>query len=189
MKYPLRNYLIWIPIFILTAFFLFSCATNIEPTQPEEKYVPPAAMKEEQSKPEAQSEAKPEMEPEAKPGPPAPSIQETTLAPPSLTPTEPTALPTPTQPASAPASTSQVAKQPAQRTTEIALSLVNLREGPTTKYKVIHVLKKGTKLIILEEKLGWLRVRLVEGIEGWVSKSTTLEGIHPSPAVLPKGEK
>ena len=171
MKHPLKNYLIWILIFILTAFFLFSCAAKTKSTQPEEKPVPPAAAKEEQPKPEMKSEAKPTSEP---------SKQETTLAPPP---------PTPTQPTPSPAPTPRVAQEPTHRTTEIALSFVNLREGPSMNHKTIHVLKKGTKLIILEEKLGWLRVRLVEGIEGWVAKSMTLEGIHPSPAVLPKGQK
>jgi len=164
MKHPLRNYLIWIPILILTAFFLFSCAAKTKSTQPEEKPVPPVAAKEEQPKPEVKTEAKPA---------PEPSEQETTLA----------------APPPSPAPTPQVAQEPAHRTTEIALSFVNLREGPSMNHKIIHVLKKGTNLIILEEKLGWLRVRLEEGIEGWVAKSMTLEGIHPSPAVLPKGQK
>jgi len=44
------------------------------------------------------------------------------------------------------------------------------------KAKIIRVLKKGTKLIVFEEKTGWLRVRLEDGAEGWVGKSTTSEG-------------
>ena len=55
--------------------------------------------------------------------------------------------------------------------------------------KILRVLKKGTKLIVLEEKLGWLHVRLEDGAEGWVAKSMTVEGAQPSPAVPPKGKK
>ena len=42
--------------------------------------------------------------------------------------------------------------------------------------KIIRVLKKGTKLIVFEEKEDWLRVRLEDGAEGWVGKSMTSEG-------------
>jgi uncharacterized protein YgiM (DUF1202 family) len=45
--------------------------------------------------------------------------------------------------------------------------------------KIISVLKKGTKLTVLEEKAGWLRVRLDDGKEGWVGKAMTSEGAQP----------
>jgi uncharacterized protein YgiM (DUF1202 family) len=45
--------------------------------------------------------------------------------------------------------------------------------------KIISVLKKGTKLTVLEEKAGWLRVRLGDGTEGWVAKAMTAEGTQP----------
>jgi len=69
------------------------------------------------------------------------------------------------------------------------LPFVNLREGPGMDQKIIRVLKKGTKLTVLEEKQGWLRVRLEGGAEGWVGKTTTSEGIQPPPAAPPKGQK
>jgi uncharacterized protein YgiM (DUF1202 family) len=54
------------------------------------------------------------------------------------------------------------------------------------KGKITRVVKKGTKLIVLEEKLGWFHVRLEDGAEGWIAKSMTTEGVQPSP---PKGKK
>jgi hypothetical protein len=43
--------------------------------------------------------------------------------------------------------------------------------------RIARVLKKGTKLIVFEEKEGWLRVRLEDGAEGWVGKSMTSDGL------------
>ena len=73
----------------------------------------------------------------------------------------------------------EVSQPPAPRTTEIALAFVNLRQGPSMNDKIISVLKKGTKLTVLEEKAGWLRVRLEGGTEGWVAKAMTTEGTQP----------
>jgi uncharacterized protein YgiM (DUF1202 family) len=177
MKHSLKNGLIWIPILTLTTFFLLSCAAKTKSPLPEEKPAPPPATKEELPKLEATPEVKQEAKPEVKPEP-EPTQKQTTIAPPPPITTKPTPAPVP-----------QVTQEPVQRTTEIALGIVNLREGPSMNHKIIRVLKKGTKLIVLEDKLGWLRVRLEEGIEGWVAKSMTLEGVRPSPAVSPKGKK
>ena len=78
-----------------------------------------------------------------------------------------------------PPKTPEVSQSPDQRRTEIVLASVNLREGPGMNFKIISVLKKGTKLTVLEEKAGWLRVRLEDGKEGWVGKATTSEGVQP----------
>ena len=167
MRYPGRNGLIWISIFTLVTFFLLSCAAKNKSTQPGEKPAPTAATKEEQTKPEEKPEVK-AQEPKAEVKPaPEPSAKETTLSSPP---------PPATKPASSLAPAPQVAGEPAQRTTEIALSFVNLREGPSMSDKILRVVKKGTKLIVLEEKLGWLHVRLEDGAEGWVAKSMTVEG-------------
>lgn len=66
---------------------------------------------------------------------------------------------------------------------EVIWSSVNLREGPGTNYKVIGNAKKGTSLAILEEKNGWLRTRLADGKEVWISKSATSEA--PKTSVSP----
>jgi hypothetical protein len=61
------------------------------------------------------------------------------------------------------------------RTTEIVWASVNLREGPGVNYRVIGSAKKGTSLRVYEDKGSWLRVRLEDGKEVWVSKSATPE--------------
>jgi hypothetical protein len=66
---------------------------------------------------------------------------------------------------------------------EVIWSSVNLREGPGTNYKVIGKAKKGTSLAILEEKNGWLRARLADRKEVWISKSATSEA--PKTSVSP----
>jgi uncharacterized protein YgiM (DUF1202 family) len=45
--------------------------------------------------------------------------------------------------------------------------------------KIINVSEKGTKLTVLEEKAGWLPVRLEDGTGGWVGKIMTSEGANP----------
>ena len=65
---------------------------------------------------------------------------------------------------------------------EVKWASVNLREGPGTNYKVVRTVKKGTSLAILEEKNDWLRVRLVDGNEAWVSKAATSRAVKSSPS-------
>ncbi len=103
-------------------------------------------------------------QPDTKPAPAdSPKPQQTSPPPSSPSPSKPTEVSQPT----------------AQRTTEIVLPFVNLRQGPSMDSKIISVLKKGTKLTVLEEKAGWLRVRLGDGTEGWVAKTMTAEGTQP----------
>jgi hypothetical protein len=180
MKRFSMNYSVLVFLLILVSAFLIGCPKQTKPTQPEEKPTPPAVTKEEPAKPTPESPKKeiPAVsEPAKKETPPAPEPRK---EPPPAPPSPPPAVSTP--PATPP-------KEPAQRTTEIALSSVNLREGPSMKHKIIRVLKGKAKLIVLEEKLGWLRVKLEDGAEGWVAKSMTTEGAPPSPAAPPKGKK
>jgi hypothetical protein len=71
------------------------------------------------------------------------------------------------------------------RVTQVVWANVNLREGPGMNYRVIGNVKKGTSLKILEVKGDWLRVRLEDGSEGWVSKLATSEAPPPSPPPAP----
>ena len=51
-------------------------------------------------------------------------------------------------------------------------STLNLREGPSTNYKVLEKLEPGTLLTVEEEfENGWVKVKLTTGEEGYVSKS------------------
>ncbi|OGP80295.1 MAG: hypothetical protein A2V86_11700 [Deltaproteobacteria bacterium RBG_16_49_23] len=183
MKRFSRNCFVLAFLMILTSAFLIGCPKQTKPTQPEEKPAPPAVTKEEPAKPAPEpprKEVPAVSEPAKKETPPAPE-------PPKKEPPAPSSPPAATPPP--PASTSMETKEPPQRTTEVALSSINLREGPSMKHKITRVLKKKTKLIVLEEKLGWLRVKIEDGAEGWVAKSMTIEGAPPSPAATPKGKK
>ena len=56
-------------------------------------------------------------------------------------------------------------------------SLVNIREGPGTNYKVIAKVKRGDKLIKVGERGNWYQVRIEKSGEmGWIFKPLTREG-------------
>jgi hypothetical protein len=150
MKHSLKNLLAEISLVTLTVFFLFGCASQSKTAQPE--------ATPEQQKPASET-----------------SIQETIPPPPPATPTTATTSPPPSPPSTTP----EVSRPIAQHATEIALSFVNLRQGPSMDSRIIRVLKKGTKLTALQQKGGWLRVQLEDGTEGWVGKTMTSEGTQP----------
>ncbi|MBM4305440.1 MAG: SH3 domain-containing protein [Deltaproteobacteria bacterium] len=183
MKRFFKNYFFLAFILILTLAFLVGCAKQKVQIQVEEKPTSTAVVKEEPAKP-APEPPKPEppsvSEPPKKETPPAPPPAKIEPPPPPSAPVAIPPPPTPVQPE---------IKKPAQRTTEVARSSVNLRKGPSMKGRITRVLKKGTKLIVLEEKEGWLHVRLKDGAEGWIAKSMTTERAQPSPAAPPKGKK
>ena len=145
--------------------FVFGCAGG----KPEQKPTPPpVGEKGEQHKKEETPPPRPTQEPPAKPVPPtvSPSVSE----PPKATP--------PSQPLPSPPSS--------LRTTKVVWDSVNLREGPGLNFRVIGNAKKGISFSILEEKGSWLRVRLQDGSEAWVSKAATSEAPKPPPATTPK---
>ncbi len=57
---------------------------------------------------------------------------------------------------------------------------VNLREGPGIQYRIIGKAYMKNTFEILAENPGWLRVRLGNGAEGWMSKKATESLITPS---------
>jgi hypothetical protein len=73
---------------------------------------------------------------------------------------------------------------PPLRSVQVIWPYVNLREGPGTNYKNVGSIKKGTSLGLLEERGDWLRVRLPNGKEVWVSKQATMlaEDSEPPPS-------
>ncbi len=52
---------------------------------------------------------------------------------------------------------------------------VNLREGPGTQYKIIGRAYMKNSFQIVAENSNWLRVRLENGAEGWMSKKAASE--------------
>ncbi len=150
MKRATRNLLFVTLLVTVTVSFSFGCASKSKTTQPQGM----AEQPNQTSEPSAQEKSSP------------PALEK----PASVT----TASPSPQT-----SNTSEVNQPAAQRTAEIVPSLVNLRQGPGMDSKIIRVLKKGTKLTVLQEKAGWLRIQLEDGTEGWVGKAMTSEGAQP----------
>jgi hypothetical protein len=116
------------------------------------------------------------------------SMKRSTTAPPKKSPgvdkDSSTATSSPPPPAATPRPSSTPSPPKASLPqAEVIWPSVNLREGPGTNYKVIGKAKKGTSLAILEEKNGWLRARLADRKEVWISKSATSEA--PKTSVSP----
>ena len=107
--------------------------------------------------------------------PPAPPPKDTPKPPPAKV------QPEVTLPPQAPV----VAPKPTFRVAQVVWAHVNLREGPGMNYRVIGNAKKGTSLKILEAKGDWLRVRLEDGTEAWVSRLATSEVSGPDPSPPP----
>ncbi len=59
---------------------------------------------------------------------------------------------------------------------------VNLREGPGIQHKIIGKAHMKTSFKILAEKAGWLRVKLENGSEGWMSKKAITLDSHMTPS-------
>jgi len=51
----------------------------------------------------------------------------------------------------------------------------NLRDAAGTMGKVLVIIRRGTKLEVVDTKAGWHRVRLTDGKEGWIADSVTSE--------------
>ncbi len=93
-----------------------------------------------------------------------------------------------TQPqTTSPPPTPPVKSEPSLHVIHVVWSNVNLREGPGTSYKNIGSIKQGTPLVLIEDKGNWVRVRLQDGREVWLSKeATTLANkSEPPPSSTP----
>ena len=77
--------------------------------------------------------------------------------------------PAPSPPSSSPA-VARPTSLPLLPRGKIIWVYVNLREGPGMNYKVIGRASKENTLDILDQNQDWLRVRLENGKEGWMSK-------------------
>lgn len=89
---------------------------------------------------------------------------------------------TQTEVTSLPATPPPVKSESSLRVIQVAWPHVNLREGPGTNYNNVGSIKQGTSMALLEERGDWLRVRLSDRREGWVSRqATTLAPDTPPP--------
>ncbi|MBS3918669.1 MAG: SH3 domain-containing protein [Deltaproteobacteria bacterium] len=108
--------------------------------------------------------------------------------PPIHTPEPPTKPPAPAPPS--PPEPPPIPKEPSkhdQRTTQVTKANENLRDGPGGN--TVGQVKKGTFLVILEEKGNWLHVRLEDGREAWIWKESTSEASKKSPTPSPPKTK
>jgi len=128
------------------------------------------------------------------PKPPAPastgprSEPATSVAVPHSTPPSGAAPASPPAPAAAPPAPSpSVAPDPAQapQVLYVKTHLANFREGAGTSRKILRVLRQGARLQVLETRTTWLRVRLDDGLEGWVAESVTSVTAPITPARAP----
>jgi SH3-like domain-containing protein len=62
---------------------------------------------------------------------------------------------------------------PAKKTVYVKVSQANFREAAGTSGKILRVLRRGSRLEVLETRNDWLRVRLDDGPEGWIAESVT----------------
>lgn len=107
--------------------------------------------------------------------PKKPAELEKESAPPASSPEEiPKVSPSPTVSPSQP-------PVPSLPQAKVKWTVVNLREGPGTKHKIVGKAKRGTLLNILEEEGGWLHIRLDDGKEAWLIKKATSEVLIASP--------
>jgi Membrane proteins related to metalloendopeptidases len=59
--------------------------------------------------------------------------------------------------------------QTTTQTVAVTASVLNVRSGPGTDYAIITTAKRDTYLSVQEQQNGWLFVRLLNGLTGWVS--------------------
>jgi uncharacterized protein YgiM (DUF1202 family) len=87
-------------------------------------------------------------------------------SPPNLSPSPP---PPPSTPSPSPTITQRMSQPPLPKA-RVIWDYVNLREGPGIHYKIIGKAYMNNAFEILDENSSWLRVRLENKTEGWMSK-------------------
>lgn len=111
-----------------------------------------------------EEDKKPSSSPLPLPSPPSPPSLSPSLPPPLSTPSP---SPTTTQRMSQPAVPPVVVSY---RQARVIWDYVNLREGPGIHYKIVGKAYMNNTFEILDENPSWLRVRLENRAEGWISK-------------------
>jgi len=124
-----------------------------------------------QKLPEGEKESSPP--PPSPPTPPPPPLIPSS-SPPPPPPLSPSPPPAPSPPSSSPAMPQKTTQMPLTQA-RVIWAHVNLRDGPGLQYKMIGKAYMDNTLEILEENPGWLRVRLENGTEGWMSERAASE--------------
>ncbi len=88
-----------------------------------------------------------------------------------------------------PAPEPEAAAPPPPPAAEVALTVtsrvLNLREEPSAKSAALGQLKKGDKVLLAEERGGWVRVKLPDTRVGWVDARYVRKGAEPCLADRP----
>jgi uncharacterized protein YgiM (DUF1202 family) len=152
-----------VALVVLVAMILLGCAPK--------PAAPPAAQ------PQAAAPTAPAAPPAPAPAPPpaAPATPPPSAPPAAPPPPAASAAPAPA-PARPPAPVAAPAPEPAapaKKTVYVKVSQANFREAAGTSGKILRVLRRGSRLEVLETRNDWLRVRLDDGPEGWVAESVT----------------
>jgi len=53
----------------------------------------------------------------------------------------------------------------------IKVGKCNVRKGPSKKYKILFIAKKGTPFLVVDEKNGWYKLKHADGDTGWAKKN------------------
>jgi hypothetical protein len=130
-----------------------------------------------QKLPEREKDSTPPSPP---PPPPSPPLIPSSSAPPPP-PSSPSPPPTPSMSSPSPTVTQELTLPPINQA-KVLWAYVNLREGPGTQYKVIGKAYGDNSIEILDENPSWLRVRLENGTEGWMSKRAASESPKTRPS-------
>src|SRR5437764_5442776 len=69
-------------------------------------------------------------------------------------------------PASAPA---PIPREQVIGTVHVSASTLNVRAAASDSAEIVSHARRGEKLVLLEDSGDWLRVRLPDGVVGWVS--------------------
>ena len=102
--------------------------------------------------------------------PPAPAA--VAEAPPAPAPAPTPAPPAPVAPAGPPPGQEPVTAAPqVTRVLVIRPAQANFRAAPGTNGRIVAVLRKGTRVEVLEARNQWYRVKLADGREGWIAES------------------
>ena len=85
----------------------------------------------------------------------------------------------PPEPPPAPEPVAPPAEPEAKVELTVTSRVLNLREGPTAKSASLGQLKKGDKVVVLEERGGWARVKVPDARLGWVDARYVRRGDQP----------
>ena len=111
----------------------------------------------------------------AEEAPPVPAATAEAQPAPAPTPAPTPAPPAPAAPAGPPPGQEPVTAAPqVPRVLVIRPAQANFRAAPGTSARIVAVLRKGTRVEVLEARNQWYRVKLADGREGWIAESVAV---------------